>query len=145
MTTESPQLLSASPERFIPLPRRAVCRRCGSDDLCRDAAARWSEAENAWQLASLFDESTCQACGADGAEIVELIPVAPPVGARVRIATRPRIGGDRFAGRTRTTVRVNSVCGGLYVRLDPRPRERVDKVELVDLAFLDVPTPEAGR
>lgn len=128
----------ATAEEFRPLPCRAVCNRCGSDDVCRDAVARWNQSANAWTLAATYDDGTCQACGAEGHDVIDYVPVAPVPGSRVRITTRPRIGGDPHAGRAGAVVRANHVSGGLYVRLDPLARERIEKIELVALEHLEV-------
>lgn len=56
------------------------------------------------------------------------------IGDRVRIRLRPRVGGDRFAGRIGTIVRTH--FAGFYVRLDMSPRERVQKTELVETQYL---------
>ena len=38
------------------------CPHCGSDDLIRDAAARWNPESAEWQLCSIFDCITCDGC-----------------------------------------------------------------------------------
>lgn len=57
------------------------------------------------------------------------------IGARVRVRPRQRIGGDRFGGRVGTIVKTH--FAGFYVRLDMTPRERTQKVELIETAYLD--------
>jgi len=66
---------------------------------------------------------------------------APCIGARVRIRRRQRIGGDRYANREGIIVR--SHFAGFYVRLDMTARERTQKTELVETAFLEVLAPSA--
>lgn len=61
------------------------------------------------------------------------------IGARVRIRRRQRIGGDRYADREGVIIRTH--FAGFYVRLDMTPRERTQKTELVETAFLEVLAP----
>lgn len=68
-----------------------------------------------------------------------LSTVEPCIGARVRIRRRRRIGGDCYAGREGVVIRTH--FAGFYVRLDMTPRERTQKTELVETAYLDVLTP----
>jgi hypothetical protein len=42
-----------------------VCPECGSHEVCSDAAARWDAERQAWELAGVHDNSTCQECGHD--------------------------------------------------------------------------------
>lgn len=42
-----------------------MCPECGSDDICSDAAARWNKDLQAWELAGVHDNSTCQECSHD--------------------------------------------------------------------------------
>jgi len=60
----------------------------------------------------------------------------PEIGARVRIRRRPRVGGDRYASREGVIVRPH--FAGFYVKLDMTPRERSQKTELVETAYLEV-------
>jgi hypothetical protein len=39
-----------------------VCSRCKSDDVCRDAWARWDEAAQQWQLSGVYDHGFCNVC-----------------------------------------------------------------------------------
>ncbi len=45
---------------------KVVCPKCGSDDVCIDAAARWDVDTQAWSMTTEFDDKTCQACGYEG-------------------------------------------------------------------------------
>lgn len=45
---------------------RPVCPNCGSDDIVRDATARWDQDGQCWSLSGTFDFETCDTCGADG-------------------------------------------------------------------------------
>lgn len=60
---------------------------------------------------------------------------ADRIGARVRIARRPRTGGDRYAGREGVIVKTH--FAGFYVKLDMTPRERTQKTELVETEYLE--------
>lgn len=98
----------------------------------------------AWRLLA-------RACSADGEPLDPVTVLAtfladrsisieaspePKIGGRVRIKPRPRVGGDRYAGRE--GVIVKSHFAGFYVKLDISPRERSQKTELVETAYLDV-------
>lgn len=39
-----------------------VCGQCGSNDVTRDALAKWSVAEQDWVLRGVLDEATCETC-----------------------------------------------------------------------------------
>lgn len=39
------------------------CPRCGSDNVQRDACARWDVATQRWELITVYDDATCAACG----------------------------------------------------------------------------------
>lgn len=43
-----------------------TCPRCGSDDVSKDACARWDASAGAWALGRVYDSETCNACGAEG-------------------------------------------------------------------------------
>lgn len=63
-----------------------------------------------------------------------------PAGARVRLT------GGRFAGRTGTVTREpRTFADYRYVHIDPTPRERVKKVEMVDVRHLAPLCPKCGR
>ncbi|MBV2149902.1 hypothetical protein KRZ98_16785 [Sphingobium sp. AS12] len=124
-------------------PVKPVCRDCGSEDIGRDATARWDEDLQDWSLTAVYDSVTCDSCGAESDNLCNWqpleptpAPLPPVIGARARILERPRIGGDRFKGREGEIVRQSAF--GFYLRLDMTPRERVQKVELVEAPFLDV-------
>lgn len=53
---------------------KPVCPRCGSDDIVKDACARWDEHNRCWSLAGTYDCETCQECGAEGNEIAKWLP-----------------------------------------------------------------------
>lgn len=40
-----------------------TCPKCGDDDICRDATAKWSAHSDQWELAGTMDSFTCEACG----------------------------------------------------------------------------------
>lgn len=123
---------------------KPVCSRCCSDRIVRDACAHWSTATSDWALDDVQDGNFfCDACNAEGFDIVRWIAAVPEaelpvmIGARVRIRDRRLIGGDRFKGREGVVIRENSI-DGFYIRLDMTPRERVQKVELVMPGHLEV-------
>lgn len=41
---------------------RIVCSWCGSNDVARDAWARWDEAAQDWVLGAVFDDGWCHRC-----------------------------------------------------------------------------------
>ncbi len=41
------------------------CRYCRGTDVSRDAAARWSEADQVWELSCVQDQGTCEDCGGE--------------------------------------------------------------------------------
>lgn len=40
-----------------------VCRNCKSEDVCRDATAKWSKTLQTWKLAGVQDQGYCSTCG----------------------------------------------------------------------------------
>ncbi len=44
---------------------KKVCHRCGSDDVTKDALAKWNVEDQRWELAALLDSSNCETCGAE--------------------------------------------------------------------------------
>lgn len=61
------------------------------------------------------------------------------IGSRVRIRPRTCVGGDRYAGREGVIVKTH--FAGFYVKLDMSRRERSQKTELVETAYLEVLAP----
>jgi hypothetical protein len=41
-----------------------TCVQCGSEEVVRDAWARWNPNPGLWELGNIFDECMCEACGA---------------------------------------------------------------------------------
>lgn len=66
----------------------------------------------------------------------------PAIGDRVRVRARPRVGGDRYAGREGVIVKTH--FAGFYVKLDMTRRERSQKTELVETAYLEVLAPPSA-
>lgn len=132
------ELQELAGERFKPLPTEMTCKQCGGNDIVTDASATWDPAAGAYVLAGVFDDDTCQTCENNGSAIADLVPVAPERGTRVRIRKAARADGDPFAERTGSVERPNYVRGGVYVRLDRLPHERVDRIELVELKALEI-------
>jgi hypothetical protein len=69
------------------MPRITIrCAACGSDNVMRDASARWDYAGQTWSLSDVFDAAFCDSCEGD-ASLVELpLPTsqsaAPPAEGR---------------------------------------------------------------
>ena len=42
-----------------------ICKHCRSDNVGMDATAHWDHEEQAWTLASTFDDAYCNECGGD--------------------------------------------------------------------------------
>ena len=42
---------------------RIVCPECGSDNIVKDASARWNVETGAWELSTTYDATTCDDCG----------------------------------------------------------------------------------
>lgn len=69
------------------MPRITIrCAACGSDNVMRDASARWDDASQSWFLGEVFDAAFCDSCECD-ASLVELpLPTsqsaAPPAECR---------------------------------------------------------------
>jgi predicted RNA-binding Zn-ribbon protein involved in translation (DUF1610 family) len=51
---------------------KMVCEHCGSDDVGRDANARWDERLQDWVLSGVHDTFWCNACGADDIHVAEV-------------------------------------------------------------------------
>ena len=47
-------------------PVRVVCQLCGSDDVTRDAVARWCVEAQDWVLSGVHDDMQCQSCEYEG-------------------------------------------------------------------------------
>lgn len=56
---------------------RPLCPRCGSDDIVRDATARWDIDAQCWSLSGTFDNETCEACEAEGDDFARWVPIEP--------------------------------------------------------------------
>lgn len=51
------------------IQRVPVCPKCGSDNVVTDAAARWSKANQEWEVSNIFDKGHgCDDCGAEDIE-----------------------------------------------------------------------------
>ena len=42
-----------------------VCTHCGSEDVRQDADAMWNVDTQKWELAGLYDNTTCDQCGGE--------------------------------------------------------------------------------
>lgn len=55
---------------------KMVCPYCGSEDVTRDALARWSVEEQKWEVSSELDSMQCEACDREiGSEGFDEVPV----------------------------------------------------------------------
>lgn len=86
-----------------------------------------------------LDPATCLATFLAERSVSAEVTPEPEIGGRVRIKARPRVGGDRYAGREGVIVKTH--FAGFYVKLDMSPRERSQKTELVETGYLDVLAP----
>ena len=50
-----------------------ACRKCGSRNVTRDAEAAWDVTKQEWELTTVYDNFTCQACGASGKSAVDAV------------------------------------------------------------------------
>lgn len=57
-----------------------VCKHCGSTDLSRDASVVWNPDTQHWNLCSVYDSTTCQACTAESDDLCDWRPVIPGSG-----------------------------------------------------------------
>lgn len=53
---------------------KPVCPHCGSEEMVRDATARWDSDSQCWSISGVFDNETCDLCGAEGNCISEWVP-----------------------------------------------------------------------
>jgi len=94
---------------------KMICPYCGSDDVTRDALARWSVAEQTWEISSELDGMQCEACdreiGPDGFATAPVEADTRDIGLAVR---------DFLEGRT-LSIRRDNEDGGM---LDPGRRRR---------------------
>ncbi|RJG49577.1 hypothetical protein D0Z70_24185 [Sphingobium terrigena] len=60
-----------------PAARKPVCPDCGSDEIVRDATVRWDPDERGWSISGLFDNETCDDCGAEGDGFANWVAIAP--------------------------------------------------------------------
>lgn len=44
---------------------KIVCPYCGSDNVARDAAARWNTETQRWEITSLMDSGGCDGCDSE--------------------------------------------------------------------------------
>lgn len=68
------------PDPQSPCPAAAqkpVCPNCGSDGIARDATARWDPDEQCWSISGLFDNETCDDCGAEGDDFANWVAITP--------------------------------------------------------------------
>lgn len=42
---------------------KMVCPHCGSDNIAKDAAARWYVESQQWEVTNVFDSGNCDNCG----------------------------------------------------------------------------------
>lgn len=81
------------PDPQSPCPAAAqkpVCPNCGSDGIARDATARWDPDDQCWSISGLFDNETCDDCGAEGDDFANWVAVTPkpPVDRALSVGAR---------------------------------------------------------
>jgi hypothetical protein len=67
-------------------PVRPVCKECGSNDLTRDACARWDDELQDWIASGVYDCTNCGSCGAESDDLAEWLALP------LRSATAPSEG-----------------------------------------------------
>lgn len=55
---------------------RMQCAKCHSENVSRDASAKWDEDAQEWSLAAVYDAAACDDCGNSRATIEE-VPLSP--------------------------------------------------------------------
>jgi hypothetical protein len=50
-----------------------ICARCGSDNVVKDAYARWNVTHQKWELSAVFDASFCEACDGEETRLKEAV------------------------------------------------------------------------
>jgi len=133
-------ILAFDPDASIPAGTLHPVR----DDPRTNAFAGSAMSPDAWR--KLAKAASCPRTAADdrtliatflaGCTSVADIDPAQVINARVRVRPRPRAGVDRYANRVGEVVRPH--FAGFYVRLDMTPRERTQKVELVETEHLEL-------
>lgn len=53
---------------------KAVCKKCGSTNLLKDACAEWCEGTQRWVLAGTYDNTACGNCENEGDDIIDWLP-----------------------------------------------------------------------
>ena len=112
------------PKEISAMPKiKMICPYCGSDDVTRDALARWSVPEQKWEVSSELDTMQCEACGREiGPDGFDTAPVEADT-RDIGLAVR-----DFLEGRTLSIHRDNE-DGGM---LDPVADAAVDAIDASD-------------
>lgn len=58
-------------------PVAPQCPKCGDTDITRDASARWDRANQCWSLSAVYDNQTCENCGAEGNDLAIWVSLEP--------------------------------------------------------------------
>lgn len=45
--------------------KKICCRHCGSENVSRDAIARWSVTDQRWEISDVLDNADCDDCGGE--------------------------------------------------------------------------------
>lgn len=110
-------------------PQKPVCKHCGSDNLCIDAAARWDIGAQDWTLASVHDEMTCEDCGNDSHsaswEPVAVAPVVQPEAKQVRAEFGPAFYRFDLPLATVAKLAAQLMAGSVWFAFEPIPDGRV--------------------
>lgn len=125
--------------KLIAENRQLVADHAKRGNLLAREAESATEVRSSTKATGLFESTNCNDCGGESDDVARSAPLAPAIGARVRILERPRVGSDRFRNRERTIVRTH--FAGFYVKLDMTSRERTQKTELVETRYLEVLPP----
>lgn len=56
-------------------PVKIVCGHCGSENITRDALARWCVQSQAWEVSNPLDNADCEDCGASGGDVLKVAPI----------------------------------------------------------------------
>lgn len=90
------------PDPQSPCPAAAqkpVCPDCGSDGIVRDATARWDPDEQCWSISGIFDNETCDDCGAEGDDFANWVAITPKPSAECVLSVSNRALPDTRTDR----------------------------------------------
>ncbi|PKP94722.1 MAG: hypothetical protein CVT77_01570 [Alphaproteobacteria bacterium HGW-Alphaproteobacteria-16] len=137
--------IALSPNADLPLSLKPACRYCANDRIVRDACARWDADTGRWTLADVLVGDFCEACNADGDDLVRWVAAdgapailcEPVVGARVRIIDPPRFKDHEGEVRFKSAV-------GVFVQLDDERLAPTQLFSALQLMVISLPEPVAS-